>query len=82
MSDLRCAIGLVEKDMADGGGAAGTSFTMADCAAAPALYYVNRLIPYAQGYPNTARYLERLIKRPAVARAIEEAAPYAHMLPL
>ena len=82
MSDLRCAIGLVERDMADGGWAAGTSFTMADCAAAPALYYVNRLIPYAQGHPNTARYLERLIKRPAVARAIEEAAPYAHMLPL
>ena len=61
--------------------AAGETFTMADCAAAPALYYANNLVPYTPDYPNTARYLERLQKRPSVARAIEEAKPYFHMVP-
>ena len=82
MNDLHTAICILEADMAHGAWAAGEVFTMADCAAAPALYYVNRLIPYDQGYPNTARYLERLMKRPSVARTIKEAGPYLHLAPL
>lgn len=81
MRVMRTAVSIVEKDMATRTWAAGESFTMADCAAAPALYYVNRLVPYAAGYPNTASYLDRLQKRPSVARAIEEAKPYLHMVP-
>jgi glutathione S-transferase len=61
--------------------AAGETFTLADCAAAPALYYVDRLVPYAGEFPNTARYLERLQQRPSVARAIAEAGPYLHLVP-
>lgn len=81
MNDLRTAVAIVEKDMAARIWAAGESFTMADCAAAPALYYVNKLVPYASGYPDTARYLDRLMKRPSVAQTIEEATPYFHMVP-
>jgi glutathione S-transferase len=81
MSDLKTAVSIVEKDMAARSWAAGDAFSMADCAAAPALFYVNRLVPYAPDYPNTARYLERLQKRPSVARAIREAEPYFHMVP-
>lgn len=81
MNDLRTAIGIVEKDMAARTWAAGEAFTMADCAAAPALFYVDRLAPYSPGYPNVARYLDRLQKRPSVARAIGEAGPYLHMVP-
>ena len=81
MNDIRTAVSIVEKDMAARTWAAGETFTMADCAAAPALFYVNRLVPYAAGYPNTARYLERLQKRPSVARAIAGAEPYFHMVP-
>lgn len=81
MNDLRTALSIVEKDMASRTWAAGETFTMADCAAAPALFYVNKLVPYASGYPNTARYLDRLQKRPSVARAIKEAEPYFHMVP-
>jgi glutathione S-transferase len=81
MNDMRTAVGIVERDMASSTWAAGDAFTMADCAAAPALYYVNNLIPYAKDYPNTARYLDRLLQRPSVARAIEEAKPYFHMVP-
>jgi glutathione S-transferase len=81
MNDMRTAIGIVEKDMTDRTWAAGETFTMADCAAAPALFYANKLVPYAPDYPNVARYLERLQKRPSVARAIREAEPYFHMVP-
>jgi glutathione S-transferase len=81
MNDMKTAIGIVEEDMATKTGAAGESFTMADCAAAPSLFYVNKLVPCAPGYPNTARYLHRLQKRPSVARAIREAEPYFHMVP-
>jgi glutathione S-transferase len=81
MNDLRTAVGIVEKDMTSRTWAAGESFTMADCAAAPALFYVDRLVPYASGYPNTARYLDRLLKRPSVARCIEGAKPLLHMVP-
>ena len=81
MRDLRTAVSIVEKDMADRTWAAGDAFTMADCAAAPALFYVNKLVPYAPDFPNTARYLDRLQKRPSVAWAIEEAKPYLHLVP-
>jgi glutathione S-transferase len=81
MRDMRTAVAIVEKDMATRTWAAGEAFTMADCAAAPALFYVDRLVPYASGFPNTARYLERLQKRPSVARAIKEAGPYLHLVP-
>lgn len=81
MNDLRTALGIIEKDMATRTWAAGETFTMADCAAAPALYYAQRLIPFSPGYPNTARYLERLQGRPSVARAIDGATPYFHMVP-
>ncbi len=81
MKDMRTAVSIVEKDMAARTWAVGESFTMADCAAAPALYYVNKLVPYTPNYPNTARYLERLQTRPSVARAIREAEPYFHMVP-
>jgi glutathione S-transferase len=81
MNDMRTAVGVVEKELAHGDWEAGDAFTMADCAAAPALYYVNTMIPFAEGYPNTARYLGRLIERPSVARVITEAKPYFHMVP-
>ena len=81
MNDLKTAVGIVEKDMGSRTWAAGESFTMADCAAAPALFYVDKLVPYSSGYPNTARYLDRLKARPSVARAIAEAEPYFHMVP-
>jgi glutathione S-transferase len=81
MRDLRTAVSIVEKDMAARTWAAGDAFTLADCAAAPALFYVGKLVPYAPDFPNTARYLDRLQKRPSVARAIREAGPYLHMVP-
>lgn len=81
LRDMKTAIGIVERDMATRTWAAGETFTMADCAAAPALFYADRLVPYSPNYPNTARYLERLQKRPSVARSIEGAKPFLHLVP-
>lgn len=61
--------------------AAGDAFTMADCAAAPALYYANETAPFSDAYPNAAAYLRRLQARPSFARVFAEAEPYLHMFP-
>ncbi len=59
----------------------GDTFSMADCAAAPALFYTDWLMPLAQDYPNTAAYLGRLKERPSYARALKEAEPYFQYFP-
>lgn len=56
------------------------AFTLADCAAAPALFYANKLVPLMP-YPKTAAYLARLHERPSFARVLREAEPYFKMFP-
>ena len=60
--------------MAEGGWATGLTFTMADCAAAPALYYANQVAPFGERHPGAGALLERLKARPSFARVLEEAA--------
>jgi glutathione S-transferase len=78
---LRTAYGLVERNMASQTWAMGEAFGMADCAAAPALYYANLVLPFGDTHPHAAAYLRRLMERPSFARAVEEAAPYRSMFP-
>ena len=52
------------------------TFTLADCAAAPALYYANKVHPFGEHRPRVARYLERLLARPSFKRVLAEAEPY------
>ncbi len=52
----------------------GEKFTMADCAAAPALFYAEQTAPFAE-YKNISAYWERLKGRPTVKRTHEEARP-------
>jgi glutathione S-transferase len=56
-------------------------FGLADCAAAPALYYADKVAPFGTGHPRLTAYLERLKARPSFARVLEEAQPYFHMFP-
>jgi glutathione S-transferase len=72
---------MVEKDMATKTWAMGDAFTMADCAAAPALFYANMVMPLRDTYKNAAAYLDRLIARPSYARALEDARPYLALFP-
>lgn len=78
---LRTACDLIEENMAARTWATGGAFTMADCAAAPALFYANRVMPFGESWPNVARYLGRLLERPSFARAVEEARPYLRLFP-
>ncbi|HZD24880.1 MAG TPA: glutathione S-transferase family protein [Alphaproteobacteria bacterium] len=78
---LRTVCDMLEAEMAGRTWATGESFTMADCAAAPSLYYANLVMPLAEAHPNTAAYLDRLMQRPSFARAVEEAAPYRDLFP-
>jgi len=61
--------------------AVGDTFTLADCAALPALYYADYAVPLADR-PALAAYLERLKARPSVARVLAEAAPFFQFFPL
>ena len=61
--------------------AMGETFTLADCAALPALYYADYATPLA-GWPALAAYLDRLKARPSVARVLEEARPFFKYFPL
>lgn len=78
---LQTAYGMIEQDMATMAWAMGEAFTMADCAAAPALFYANLVAPLAGAHPTTAAYLDRLMQRPSYARAVREAEPFMQYFP-
>jgi glutathione S-transferase len=78
---LEVAYGMIERDMATRRWTSGDLFTMADCAAAPALHYANRVHPLGERRPRAVAYLRRLEARPSFARLMAEAAPYAHLFP-
>ena len=61
--------------------AIGEAFTLADCAALPALHYADFALPLAD-WPALTAYLDRLRSRPSVARVLREAQPYFHFFPL
>lgn len=62
--------------------ACGTSFTLADCAAAPSLFYADWAHEIPSRYTNLRAYRARLLARPSVARAVDEARPYRRYFPL
>lgn len=62
--------------------AAGTDFTLADCAAGPALFYADWTHPIPQEHRELRAYRERLLDRASFRRAIEEARPYRQLFPL
>lgn len=78
---LETSLGMIDQDMATKTWVMGDGFTMADCAAAPPLFYANMLMPFGATHKNAARYLDRLMKRPSFARAVEEAQPYLKLMP-
>jgi glutathione S-transferase len=77
---LETAYDVVESRMTDRTWAAGESFSLADCAAAPALYFAEGRVAFGNR-PHLAAYMQRLKARPSYARALHEAQPYLHMVP-
>lgn len=78
---LQTAYGMIDRHMASGTWVVGESFSMADCAAAPALFYTTTLEPVPQSYGHLRAYFDRLMDRPSVRRVIEEARPYFPLYP-
>ena len=62
--------------------AAGEDFTLADCAAAPSLFYADWAHPIAERFGTVHAYRARLLKRPSFARAVEEARSFRSFFPL
>jgi glutathione S-transferase len=80
-TQLQTAYHMIDREMATKTWAMGDAFGMADCAAAPALFYANMIMPIGDSHDNAARYLRRLVERPSFARVIEEAEPYFALIP-
>ena len=78
---LRTAYRLIDQEMETRTWAIGDAFSMADCAAAPAMYYANLVMPFRDTHRNAAAYLGRLMERPSFARVVEEAKPYSALFP-
>ncbi|OWO93236.1 glutathione S-transferase [Rhizobium esperanzae] len=78
---LTTAYAMIEKQLGESPWITGDAFTMADCAAGPALFYAETLVPFSQEQPKLGAYYDRLLARPSFARALEEARPYFKFYP-
>jgi len=79
-AQIQAAYAIADAQLRDTAWAAGGAFSMADCAAAPALFYANKVVPFA-AHPHITAYFARLSARPSYARVLEEAQPYMAMFP-
>ncbi len=79
---LETAYAWLDRVMADRTWAAGEHFTLADCAAAPFLFYADWTHPIDTAFANVRAYRRRLLARPSFARAVDEARPYRGYFPL
>ena len=80
--DLHTAYDWLEANLGEGPWAVGERFTMADCAAAPSLFYADWIEEIGPKRPRLAAYRARLLAHPIVARAVDEGRPYRHYFPL
>jgi glutathione S-transferase len=78
---LSTSYGMIDRHLAGRTWLAGDVFSMADCAAAPALFYAVTYVPLLQEQPHLSAYFERLIAHPAVAATIENARPWFRFYP-
>jgi glutathione S-transferase len=78
---LETAYRMIDQHMASRMWVSGKHFSMADCAAAPALFYASTLQPFPDELKHLSAYFDRLLRRPSFARVLEEAKPYFSMYP-
>jgi glutathione S-transferase len=78
---LKTAYDMIDQEMETKIWAMGDAFSMADCAAAPALYYANLAMPFGETHNHATAYLGRLMERPSFARVVKEAEPYRALFP-
>ena len=81
-ASLRRVYGMIDQEMASKTWAVGETFSLADCAACPALFYANTVEPFNSAQRNLKAYFARLMARPSYARVLKEAQPYFKMFPM
>jgi len=79
---LDTAYAWLDRHMAGRTWAAGGHFSLADCAAAPFLFYADWTHRIPPTHANVRAYRARLLARPSFARAVEEARPFRSFFPL
>jgi glutathione S-transferase len=77
---IGAAYDMIDAEMAERHWAMGDAFSIADCSAAPALFYAKLTVPFGER-KNLTAYFERLASRSSFARVTEEAKPYFHLFP-
>jgi glutathione S-transferase len=80
--NLHMAYDWLEANLGEGPWAAGEDFTLADCAAAPSLFYADWIEEIGPQRPRLSAYRARLLAHPTVARAVDEGRPYRPYFPL
>ncbi len=80
-STIATAYTVLENQLKNKTWTTGDTFTLADCAAAPALFYADKVEPLNGSHIHLKNYLNRLINRPSFARVLKEAGPYFQFFP-
>ena len=80
-SILDTAYVMVDRQLGSQTWVAGQAFSMADCAAAPALFYASTVHAFPDDLDRLSAYFDRLMERPSVRRVLEEARPYFSLYP-
>jgi glutathione S-transferase len=78
---LLAAYAMIETRMKTRTWIAGGTFSMADCAAAPALFFAGIILPFSFNQPALRGYFERLVARPSFRRVLVEAQPWFQFFP-
>jgi glutathione S-transferase len=78
---LDVAYGWLEERIASRAWASGGDFSLADCSAAPALFYADWVHPVGDRFPEVIAYRGRVLARPSVARVVDEARPFRKLFP-
>jgi len=78
---LDVAYGWLERQVARDAWLCDNTFSLADCSAAPALFYADWVHPLGSRFPGVVDYRRRVLVRPSVARVVDEARPYRRLFP-
>jgi glutathione S-transferase len=80
--ELETSYAWLDSVMRDRQWATGEHYSLADCAAAPSLFYADWAHEIDRRFAHVRAYRARLLARPSVARAVDEARPYRGLFPL
>jgi glutathione S-transferase len=78
---LDVVYGWLETQVIHGSWLCGGTFSLAECSAAPALFYADWVHPIGDRFPSVLAYRRRVLSRPSVARVVGEARPYRTLFP-